>query len=1305
MPRSKRARLDIDYRARSPKRRKCGTTTASTGSESPSTAPSSDSIDPRTGRTYSTRQITLGEQLTLPERFHLGKDVWPASRILQEKRGRDNKIVYLVEWEPHPLTDETWKPTWEPRTGVGHGLVETWEEQQRSQRQSDHTYQPSQAPPLQPSPTGSQPSARSIRRTRTARLRPIITDSSSDIVEPGSVPTSASHTPSLFRESGSSAEDDLGPDSPSLEISETQIQSSHSATDSVPNFTLEIPINPFRGSIEAKSSSEHTQTSASKSLPESAADDRSVAVPDLSSTTTSERCARTQVHSQPLVVIQDLDHPLSDTLDVSLHHIQIPESSERAEIQASIEQSSAPVVHESSVENKAERTTHGESQEIGSQQRSQKPSANSPRFSTLSGLEEISPLPSQSIAAKQSQLLPAFDPELRKSSRQSSLDQQSSAQTSSPWQFESQLPEVRQAVISPTTKSRRQEEARKHFGTKSPNAMDAPPLRQSPRLQAATPVSRTRSPQRASQLRRARTPQSFADVINSDAVSANAVTSPLATAPPHVADYTEPSPLQMLTPKDDIDSALSDPHYYDPTFVSALPIQQSIEEEPQSSTDSIASKASSSQVSLLNERVIPQIDGVSLPAHAVIGPGEYLVGLPAEGKVQSVYIDHINAKRKAIVKFIHRRGSVGSANGSTNRTLERNQMIELMELLQDTTTHMDLGLPGFTQYSIRSEEETAYAEYAGSKFVLLGELVKMLKRVDCTLVIACKQGAVQDLLADYLAMRQVQVRRHDRPPSARAGTPETLRDTLKVDIISTTADSDMNLSAPPALIIAFDASFDSQAPHVKRIRELYSRGRDQPLAVVHLLVTNSAEHVDRCLRKAMPSPQRLKLLVRGTYLARSNLGGSPTYIPHPNDEPQDRPMGMGDLQRAVRKSPNRKLQMMAAIIARASLSPDFEEHWSLSPMPEVQYDELEDTPPKISENTTAAGTAAPTPRDGRMRTRSPASRSATPMGRKRMLDVDAASSILYKRQRLTPMRDITPTNDVSQDHTRLDALHEQIKAMTIELTTEKQARLEAEEVRDGLREELSSTTDTLKQWQNDHADLQRRYERQRKINRDVYKENKITLKKVEASDTKSERLRETNTKLRTENTQHKKDLTDARADLMNSGGDVTALETARAKARTAQDRAGTLERQLENAKRDFEFTRELYQQGSGRASELVAEVSKLEEENTKLQVLASDERRRLKELNILERAKVDTSELARVREENRGLELVLKKMEAENNVLKKGRGVQTRGSSAQPPNSPGLGGFFPGGVGNRRSRQASPAVPNRVIANLAVPTV
>jgi hypothetical protein len=712
---------------------------------------------------------------------------------------------------------------------------------------------------------------------------------------------------------------------------------------------------------------------------------------------------------------------------------------------------------------------------------------------------------------------------------------------------------------------------------------------------------------------------------------------------------------------------------------SALPIQNSIEEEQSLNDDEVSegSKGSSSQQSVENERDIAQVDGLVLPSLPLLGPAEYALGLPAEGKIQSVYFDIIKAKKKAILKFINRHEAIGSANTSPNRTNQRNDMNELIQRLHDTTTHIDLGLPGIpTQYSINPEQHAAYANYAGSKFSLLGHLVDPLKQVECSIVIAAQSGAIQDLLEQYLATKEVNVRRHDRIATSQSQNLDRRRD-FQVELMSTMSGDPVNLDRTPLLMIAFDASFDAQDPQVKRVREMNLNSSPKLVPVVHLLVTNSSEHVDLCIPRSLPSPARLKLLVRATYQARPNLGGKPTYVPNASDEPEGRAMDFSDLQRALRKSPERKLSMLASIITRAAMSQDFDSQWGLGSVSALQLTEVDDTPPKVSGTTTVAET----PKEPFPRSRTPISRADTPSGKKRLLEVENAVVALSKRQRLTP----TPLRESENNNAQIPQpvqVQDLVNKLQGEIAKEKEARRKAEEEKDKVQKQLD-------QWKSDHAALLRRYEKRMTKCHELEKNNTKLLRTIENNKSRQERTGEDNTMLKEKVKGLQQELNGTREIIKSGGGDAATTEAAREEARDLLARNVHLEKSLENTRKDFEFTRTQYQEASNKAAEFASQVRDLEEKVADLSKQAGDEKRRLKEMNYQESLNHHLSKIAELEQEKRTRDVLLKKLEEENRQLKRNRGVQTRGSSVQPPGSPGLD--PPGSGRGPRSRQNSPA--------------
>ena len=68
--------------------------------------------------------------------------------------------------------------------------------------------------------------------------------------------------------------------------------------------------------------------------------------------------------------------------------------------------------------------------------------------------------------------------------------------------------------------------------------------------------------------------------------------------------------------------------------------------------------------SIEDEQSLHQVTRPSLPSSPILGPGEYVVPLPAEGKIKDHYLECIRAKRRSLMKFTRNPKSTGRANMS-----------------------------------------------------------------------------------------------------------------------------------------------------------------------------------------------------------------------------------------------------------------------------------------------------------------------------------------------------------------------------------------------------------------------------------------------------------------------------------------------------------------------------------------------------------------------------------------------------------------------------------------------------------------
>ena len=692
------------------------------------------------------------------------------------------------------------------------------------------------------------------------------------------------------------------------------------------------------------------------------------------------------------------------------------------------------------------------------------------------------------------------------------------------------------------------------------------------------------------------------------------------------------------------------------------------------------------QQSVEDDKMVPQSAGNMLPTKPIFEKREYAIWLPAEGKVQALYHDAVKTKRRTVMKFIRRRDSNGIKTPPNSKIAERNEMGLLIDRLNDTVIHLDLAIDDFgTQYSLTPSQIVKYATLAGSKFAFLDAFIDHVQGKSSFVVIFAKPGRVQDLLREFLKAKGVQCDVDSLDSAASSQTSEstsTPPSPLRVLLLTSGMSSMPALPLAPSLIIAFDSSFDAQDPLVRQIRG--SEPEDPSVPILHLLILNSSEHCDICIPKSMPSPQRLRLLVRTTYQARKFLGGPPV-LDHNQDEFQpDRVIDLAEVNRIWRKSPDRRIQKFAKNVAFALAEGNLSSVFALEDVPDLQLDEIIETPENLD----------------RARTNTPLSRAGTPSGKKRLLDSDSSAHATAKRQRLTPLPDVTHISNSTESTTsHIEALQSEASRLSQEVTAEQEARKLAEAAGDAAQEEVDERSLALRE-------LNHRYEARMRKNHEQARKIKTLQGQIDNRNAIHEQTRTTNATLGERLAEAKKDLVTARDELKNGPPDLATLETAREEARKSTARLKSLETNLKNARDDFEFIRGQYQTASTQAADLAAQVTALEDANNVLAAKASDEKTRLRAYNENTMLNAQAARIAQLEDEKKGLELAVMRLEEEKEALRKAStrsGVQTRGSSVQPPSSPRLAGALMVAAG--RSRQASPAPVGVSHALGAVPRV
>ena len=309
-------------------------------------------------------------------------------------------------------------------------------------------------------------------------------------------------------------------------------------------------------------------------------------------------------------------------------------------------------------------------------------------------------------------------------------------------------------------------------------------------------------------------------------------------------------------------------------------------------------------------------------------------------------------------------------------------MRRLLERLNDTTTHLDLGLEGpATQYSDSSVNEATWTYYASSKFAFLYHLIESLRYHDRSVSVIAREGLTLDLLEKYMKANHVNYR---RSPGFDAASPHGIEGstgTIQVNLIASGSNLARDTTRRPALIIAFDTSFDVQDAQVRQIRE--QLGADRPLIpVIYPMIINSAEHVDICIPKSMPSPQRFQMVIQTTFRARDGLGGDPVIVTSPSATGSPTSMNANAFV-ALKKSLGKRFTLIAEAVARAAVSDNFDANLVIPP----PILELEPQSDPSSGLNTAEST-------------SPQSRAGTPSVQKRLLVISPPFHLSYRADNL-----------------------------------------------------------------------------------------------------------------------------------------------------------------------------------------------------------------------------------------------------------------------------------------------------------------
>jgi len=351
-------------------------------------------------------------------------------------------------------------------------------------------------------------------------------------------------------------------------------------------------------------------------------------------------------------------------------------------------------------------------------------------------------------------------------------------------------------------------------------------------------------------------------------------------------------------------------------------------QNPQEKADSRPLEASMKTVVSQNQAHLPahhsklaihremsqRVGGSSSLGPPRLGKMEFVVPLSMNARVTDQYQQTIFNFRDVIERFVQDEADEDSTMVA--------QMHTMIERINQITTDSDLDSDStLTQHQVSAADEANWAEVCSAKFQFLRHLIDAARASDKHVVILASPGRLLDILETFLkGNRAVYVR-----PDKMRRSNSTAEGPLKFTLLATTESSFIISTA--ALVIAFDGSANAQDSQVTASRvHMLKVGQLSPL--IHLLVANSAEHIDRCLPSSLRGPQRLQALVSCVAQTRHKVGQLPLEMPGPVAAAEE----------------------VAAYLALGGL----EDQWTLPQMPEIANIELVDPSTAAGSSTQSA---------------------------------------------------------------------------------------------------------------------------------------------------------------------------------------------------------------------------------------------------------------------------------------------------------------------------------------------------------------
>ena len=264
------------------------------------------------------------------------------------------------------------------------------------------------------------------------------------------------------------------------------------------------------------------------------------------------------------------------------------------------------------------------------------------------------------------------------------------------------------------------------------------------------------------------------------------------------------------------------------------------------------------KLSLHREVSYSQTTTTLSPVH--LGDMEFVIPLIMNTRVRDQYISTINYYRQAIENLMK--------DEIPDQALVE-KVREMLRRVNHVTTHVDLDSgDSMSQQQASVEEEAVWAENCSAKFQFLRHLFDCVRNLDLHIGVIVQPGRLLDIFETFLKGRYIV---YNRPDTLTRSDPRATRGRMEVSLIASGEEGAATLPKAANLVVALDGSFNAQDVQVRILRShLTNVGQLSP--IIHLLVYNSAEHIERCLPTSIEPLDRLRKIVSCMTQTRHEVG-------------------------------------------------------------------------------------------------------------------------------------------------------------------------------------------------------------------------------------------------------------------------------------------------------------------------------------------------------------------------------------------------------------------------------------------------